>query len=216
MENLYETYYKNNFYLPVLNYLPLEKEISKIRDYQLDLLRIFHKYNNVSVVKTRQIGASTILAYYISCLILLNDSCEYKKIVIFTPNKELFMNKLSYFLRNKEVEAAYYNKHRLIYNNVEVHIVNHIDQLRGNNPDIFIAEEITGLEEDKCNLILRCSLFFKKSIIVSSLGGKSDKIFKKWHSNIVSKTKTFKKRIILEKKNNILNDDYMYFNASFN
>lgn len=219
-----EIYYKNNFYgLDKLNFS--QYSLLKMEGHQKEILNLFHKSNNVSIIKSRQIGMTSILALYISYMMLYGNK---KTICICNPNKQMghnFLNRLRDMLFKEHSHHSsneYYKsyKEKLYYGDCLVRAVCNFKELRGYNVDLLIIDEacfIKGLAE-----IFSTGAFVTLSregqvITSSSTGGISDEIFKKWHKSAEKEFYTYKRELILEKsKNIILNNDSMFYRAKFN
>ncbi len=207
MINLYNSYYKDNFYL--FDNRENRYILKEMKGFQKKALKSFHNNNVTSIIKTRQIGITTIIACYVSYLTRFPESHNYRRIGIYTKYKKHFEEIIYKFLNTPlnrdKVVFDFSSKHIFIANDIEVRFLDNTDQLRGNGFDVFIVDEATSFSQEKLDILLfnGVSKSFK-FIICSSLGGVSDSLFKHFHLKIKQKSVTYKKQIILEKKNNII------------
>ncbi len=224
-----EIYYKNNFYgLDKLNFR--QYSLLKMEGHQKEILNLFHKSNNVSIIKSRQIGMTSILALYISYMMLYGNK---KTICICNPNKKMghnFLNrlrdmlfKIQFSLEGSSNEYYKSYKEKLYYGDCLVSAVSNskeLSRVRGYSVDLLIIDEacfIKDLEEIFSTIAFATFSRRGQVITTSSTGGISDEIFKKWHKSAEKEFYTYKRELILEKsKNIILNNDSMFYRAKFN
>ena len=85
--------YKNNFY-GLDKFSNRQYSLLKMERHQKEILNLFHKSNNISIIKSRQIGMTSILALYVSYIMLWGNK---KNIIICSPNVQMgnmFLSKL--------------------------------------------------------------------------------------------------------------------------
>jgi len=232
-----ETYYNNNFYgfdknvyfhsLNLGRYFLL-----KLENHQKEILKLFHKSNNVSIVKSRQIGMTSILALYVSYIMLYGN----KKTIVICCNSGTsgnhFLNKLKGILfkeypfkvdKNHSIDGENHKNYqkKLYYGDCYVKVVTRPKEVWSiRNPDLLIIDEacyVNGLEDFLGILAHNVLSNGGQAITASSIGGPYDEAFKKWHKSIEKEFYTYKRELILEKsKNIILNNESMFYRAKFN
>jgi len=219
-----EIYYNNNFY-GFDKHNRGQYSLLKLDRHQKEMLKLFHKSNNVSVIKSRQIGMTSILALYVSYMMLYSNK---KNICICTQKKQMghyFLNRLKDMLFKESNnyasnEDCKFYKEKLFYGDCLVRAVSNFKELRAYSVDLLIIDEacfIKGLEEVFSTGAFATLSTGGQVITTSSTSGISDEIFKKWHRSAEKEFYTYKRELILEKsKNIILNNDSMFYRAKFN
>jgi hypothetical protein len=219
-----EIYYKNNFY-GLDKFSNHQYSLLKVEKHQKEILNLFHKSNNVSAVKSRQIGMTSILALYVSYIMLWGNK---KNIIICSPNVQMgnmFLSKLKGVLFKESnyhmpSEDCRIYKDKLYYGDCLVKTVSNINMMKSYNIDLLIIDEACFIEDLAGIFAAEALTTLARGgqvITTSSTGGISDRIFEKWHKSVEKEFYTYKRELILEKsKNIILNNDSMFYRAKFN
>tara|TARA_R110000803_G_scaffold53906_2_gene110474 strand:+ start:716 stop:1381 length:666 start_codon:yes stop_codon:yes gene_type:complete len=218
-----ETYYKNNFY--GIDRFNFNFSLLKLENHQKQILDTFHKGNNVSIEKSRQIGMSSILALYVSYMMLYGNK---KNIVICIPNMSMgsqFLSKIKMILF-KSTSYGELDGHlkeygaKLYYGDCLVRVVSNVNMMKGSNIDLLIIDEAAHIKSlEEIFLGVAPMVLAKKGQIIStsSSGSISGETFKKWHLNIKKEFHTYKRELILEKIKNIKSESRsMFYRAKFN
>jgi len=218
-----EIYYNNNFY-GFDKHNRGQYSLLKLDRHQKEMLKLFHKSNNVSVIKSRQIGMTSILALYVSYMMLYSNK---KSIFICTHEKQMghyFLNRLKEILfkepqhinRNESYKLY---KDRLYYGDCLIRAIRSPKELRAYSVDLLIVDEACFVKELEGVFNLGAFIALSRGgqvIVASSQGGISDRTFKMWHDSVKKEFYTYKRQLILEKsKNIILNNDSMFYRAKF-
>jgi len=158
----------------------------------------------VSVVKPRQVGVTTVLLYYIAKL--MKYSHNRKSIAFFAADYscgEDFLKKLGFLLRGYYENNLRVNKKDLHLEGSYFKIFHDYDKLIGTRYDVIIVDEAAYNKNLENILINSYSALNEggKLICVSSSGGISDDVFKRFHFSLQkSGLELYEKHLIIEKK----------------
>jgi hypothetical protein len=160
--------------------------------------------NLVSVIKPRQAGVTTALLYYVANL--MKYSNKRKSIALFEPNYstgEDFLKKLGFLLRGYYENNLRVNKKDLYLEGSYFKVMHDYDKLIGARYDVIIIDEAAH-NKNLDNILLNSYASLSeggKLICVSSCGGISDGVFKKFHFDIRGNgSEVYQKHLIIEKK----------------
>jgi hypothetical protein len=205
------------------------REDVKLTTYQKQLISTFLTTNNISILKTRDIGFTTSIISYV--LFLIESNSNKKNVTIFVHNNataNYIMNIMcSYLLNNFPDNVSdkfkfYFSKGIIKLFEYDISIINPSNDLKksyaltGFTPDLLIIDEAECIGEENFKSLER---FFK--VMPSRLGqiicGSSihkfdgNKSFQKRHFKSLKLSNVYTRNIILEKKIKII--DYKFRNT---
>lgn len=181
---------------------------SKLKDVlnlnQKAILSTIANNGLVSVVKPRQTGVTTVLVYYVANL--MKHSYQRKSIAFFGSDYSVgedFLKKLGFMLRGYYENNLRVNKKDLYLEGSYCKAVHDYDKLIGARYDVIIVDEAAFNKNLENILTNSCAALTRggKLICVSSLGGVSEGVFKKFHLSLQRRElEIYQKRLIIEKK----------------
>jgi hypothetical protein len=185
----------------------------KTTSNQKQLINFFLTKNNISILKKRNIGFTTLVLSYI--LFLIESNSDKKEITIITLNNSqtnFIMNKFCNYISNNSNNYNYHdfnfsfskNKIRIFDYRISVIVSSDLEKsLRGYIPDLLIIDEGSCLENKDCNFLLFLfkTILFRSGQIVCSLSTNStENPLIKRHFESKSLPIICKREVILEKK----------------